>query len=220
MWSCWTALQYSPTAGLRALPPRPTRKRGSPPSRRSLTAAGGVAIRLATARRHIRLYQPPDRRGVPDREPRPSDSSPAGSRCCLFIRREALRRFGLLDPDFRDSWHIEFGAPIAANGWQNRLACDTYVAGAVAADADGGRAAEEAVSRRYPGISDQFDNDRRRDVAAPFRFAITARLMASSDLPVIVMVTHYIGGGVRRHIDEILTNGLPARHTCCCCAAG
>src|SRR6185437_6618988 len=43
-----------------------------------------------------------------------------------------------------------------------------------------------------------------RGAVNPFRFALTAELFRISKRPVILMVTHSLGGGVRRHI-ELLT---------------
>ncbi len=122
---------------------------------------------------------------------------PAASRLCMYIRREALRRFGLLDTGFGDDWHVEFSARAAANGWQNRLACDTFIAGAIASDADDDSATEAALSSLYPDAPNRLASHRRRDMAAPFRFAVTARLIATSDLPVIVMVYPLHGWGAR-----------------------
>ena len=41
---------------------------------------------------------------------------------------------------------------------------------------------------------------------APYRFAVTAALFRRMGLPVVVMLTHQLGGGVQRHIDELVAS--------------
>ena len=40
--------------------------------------------------------------------------------------------------------------------------------------------------------------------SAPYRFAVTAALFRASGLPVVLMLSHQLGGGVQRHIDELV----------------
>ena len=50
----------------------------------------------------------------------------------------------------------------------------------------------------------------------PFRFAVTAALFRQSKLPVILMVSHDLGGGIRRHIDSLVDAfGRVGAVSCC-----
>ena len=69
-----------------------------------------------------------------------------------------------------------------AAGWRHRVACDTFVL------------ANHAPGSLPPHLTD----------AIPFQFVVTAALFRQSELPVILMVTHPLGGGVRRHIDSLV----------------
>ena len=88
-----------------------------------------------------------------------------------------IRRAALLavrDFDTRD-----FCQRASAAGWRHRLACDTFV-----------------LCNGKPGVMPAD--------AIPFQFAATAALFRESRLPVILMITHGFGGGVRRHIDSLV----------------
>lgn len=97
---------------------------------------------------------------------------------CLYIRRSALPARGTFDARVSD-----FCTRATAAGWQHRLACDTFV---------------YKDKRSSPAR-----HDNARDVI-PFQFAVTAALFRQSGLPVILMISHNLGGGVRRHIDSLV----------------
>ncbi len=108
-------------------------------------------------------------------------SVPFSTDGCVYIRRDALRDVGLPDT-MRPNWLLDFCQRGAAKGWRHHVACDTFV--------------RCATGRPAPAVGE--------DPAAPFRFAVTAALFAASGLPVILMVTHAMGGGIGRHIDSII----------------
>jgi GT2 family glycosyltransferase len=131
---------------------------------------------------------------------------------CMYIRRKALRQVGLFDAErFTVGYGEEndFCLRATTAGWRHRIACDTFVyhKGSVSF---AGRMAELSARamtlllERYP--------DYQRDIAryvvlggiTPFRFALTAALFRESGLKVILMVSHGLGGGVRRHIDTLV----------------
>ncbi len=91
---------------------------------------------------------------------------------CAYIRRAALQATGAFCPDTAEQGN--FWQRSAAAGWRHVIACDIFVPGPT------GPAAEATVA---------------------FRFAVTAASFRRSRLPVILMVSHALGGGVRRHID-------------------
>ena len=131
---------------------------------------------------------------------------------CMYIRRKALQEVGAFDADrFAEGYGEENDFCLRASGlgWKHRLACDTFVyhKGSVSfgdrAKKLSGRAMQ-LILERYPAY--QRDIMRHVSLAAvvPFRFAVTAALFRQSKLPVILMISHGLGGGVRRHIDGLV----------------
>jgi GT2 family glycosyltransferase/glycosyltransferase involved in cell wall biosynthesis len=131
---------------------------------------------------------------------------------CMYIRRKALRQVGLFDAKrFKSGYGEENDFCLRASRlrWTHRIACDTFVyhQGSVSfaeqTKALTARAMKSLV-RRYPSY--------QRDIAYyvadgainPYRFALTAALFGQSGLPCILMVSHGLGGGVRRHIDSLM----------------
>ncbi len=105
---------------------------------------------------------------------------------CLYIRRTALLKVGAFASKPAKN---DFCQRAAAAGWRHRLACDTF------------------VSRGQPRLTTE--PDRRTAcvtpaAAIPFRFAATAALFRELKLPVILMISHSFGGGVRRHIGSLI----------------
>ncbi len=128
---------------------------------------------------------------------------------CMYIRRAALREVGAFDAKrFAAGYGEEndFCLRASALGWKHRIACDTFVyhKGSVSfGDRTAGLSVRAAtlILERYP----DYLRDVARHVTAgaiiPFRFAVTAGLFRRSKLPVILLIAHHLGGGVRRHID-------------------
>ena len=105
---------------------------------------------------------------------------------CLYISRAAVIAVG-------GSVDGDFGLRATAAGWRHRVACDTF------------------VFRDGPGSQSPRQSNRvlQRSVVepgavTPFRFAVTAALFREANLPVILMISHSFGGGVRRHIDSLV----------------
>ena len=131
---------------------------------------------------------------------------------CMYIRRKALKQAGLFDVErFTVGYGEEndFCLRSAALGWTHRIACDTFVyhKGSVSFAGRASELAERAMTllmERYPN----YQRDIARYVAlgdiAPYRFALTAALFRQSGMPVIMAVSHGLGGGVRRHIDTLV----------------
>ena len=134
---------------------------------------------------------------------------------CMYIRRAALDAVGGFDEAAFGRGYGEendFCLRAAAAGWEHRLACDTYVfhEGAVSFGAGSNAAAVRAqavLAARWPGYAEAVARHVRRDPATPFRFALTAALLAGAGLPVVLLVAHELGGGVRRHMDELVARG-------------
>ena len=62
----------------------------------------------------------------------------------------------------------------------------------------------QLILERYPDYSRDVARHVSLDAVAPFRFAVTAALFRQANLPVILMISHDLGGGVRRHIDTLV----------------
>jgi GT2 family glycosyltransferase/glycosyltransferase involved in cell wall biosynthesis len=132
---------------------------------------------------------------------------------CMYIRRAALNDVGLFDhKTFGHGYGEEndFCLRAVARGWRHMLACDTYVfhEGNVSFGPDAERRKQRSLAAlvaRYPDYPSLIDRHVRRDLAGPARFALTAALLRGSGKPSVLMVSHQLGGGVRRHIDELVT---------------
>jgi GT2 family glycosyltransferase/glycosyltransferase involved in cell wall biosynthesis len=131
---------------------------------------------------------------------------------CMYIRRKALREVGAFDEErFTIGYGEEndFCLRATARGWQHRIACDTFVyhKGSVSF----GNRIEKLTAlamtlllERYPDYQRTIARHVGLGAITPYRFAVTAGLFRQAKLPVIVMITHEMGGGVRRHIDMLV----------------
>ncbi|HTB47184.1 MAG TPA: glycosyltransferase [Acetobacteraceae bacterium] len=131
---------------------------------------------------------------------------------CMYIRRAALDEVGGFDAEAFGRGYGEendFCLRAAQRGWTHRLACDTFVyhEGSVSFGAGKDERLAEArdtLHRRYPNYARLVAQHVKADAIAPCRFAVTAALFRRMGLPVVLMLTHRLGGGVRRHIDELV----------------
>ena len=131
---------------------------------------------------------------------------------CMYIRRAALRDVGLFDAETFGRGYGEendFCLRATRRGWRHLLACDTFVfhAGKVSfrTDASSQHDHNQAVlARRWPDYRRIVEQHVRQDEAGPARFAVTSTLFRRAGRPVILLVSHALGGGVRRHIDELV----------------
>ena len=128
---------------------------------------------------------------------------------CMYIRRAALDAVGGFDAaTFGRGYGEEndFCLRAAATGWQHRLACDIFVyhEGAVSFGAaqPGWRRRMTVLAARWPAYPALVARHIRQDPATPARFAATAALLRGDGRPVVLLVGHGLGGGVRRHMDE------------------
>ena len=108
---------------------------------------------------------------------------------CLYIRRAALLALGGLGgkhPRRDDATAGDFHARATAAGWQHRVAYDIF------------------LPRNRPIAPTPSSQQPTPDNTVGFQFALTAALFLQSKLPVILMISHDFGGGVRRHIDSLV----------------
>jgi GT2 family glycosyltransferase len=131
---------------------------------------------------------------------------------CMYIRRAALDQIGGFDVDTFGRGYGEendFCMRAALRGWTHRLACDTFVyhEGAVSFGSGKDKLMAEAMdvlAIRYPRYARMIEQYVRTDAVGPYRFAVTAMLFRRMGLPVVLLLSHQLGGGVGRHIDELI----------------
>ncbi|HEX2941484.1 MAG TPA: glycosyltransferase [Rhodopila sp.] len=131
---------------------------------------------------------------------------------CMYIRRSALQEVGDFDAErFNQGYGEEndFCLRATAKGWTHRLACDTFVyhKGQVSFGSRRDTLSARAMAlilERFPDYEHIIARHVARGMVTPYRFAVTAALFRRSGWPVILMVTHGLGGGVRRHIDNLV----------------
>ena len=106
---------------------------------------------------------------------------------CIYIRRSALNT-----TPFTKKSHsgTDFFQRTTALGLQHRLACNLFV--------------QTNKKPRPTDVQSTCAQPTEVQSLAPLLFALTAAWLQQSDLPVILMVTHNFGGGVRRHIDSLV----------------
>jgi GT2 family glycosyltransferase/glycosyltransferase involved in cell wall biosynthesis len=151
-----------------------------------------IACRTANAGRHVDI--------------------PTSVGFCMFIARAALDDVGNFDATTFGLGYGEendFCMRATARGWRHLLACDTFVyhEGAVSFGEDSvvmASRAMDVLAARYPDYPRIIERHILLDAAAPYRFAVTAQLFRQCGLPNILMISHALGGGVQRHIDEFV----------------
>jgi GT2 family glycosyltransferase/glycosyltransferase involved in cell wall biosynthesis len=131
---------------------------------------------------------------------------------CMYVRRAALADIGSFDAEAFGRGYGEendFCLRATARGWRHLLACDIFVyhEGSVSFGTAPSAAAQHATTvlrERYLHYARLVAQHVKLDEAGPHRFAITMELFRRSNQPVILMLTHDLGGGVRRHIMELI----------------
>jgi GT2 family glycosyltransferase/glycosyltransferase involved in cell wall biosynthesis len=134
---------------------------------------------------------------------------------CMYIRRAALDEAGLFDEQTFGRGYGEendFCLRLSALGWTHHIACDTFVyhegGASFGAETDGRIIGAYALlMNRYPDYPGLIAHHVRESKNAPFRFAITMALFRGSGLPTVLLISHGLDGGVRRHIDDVVERG-------------
>ncbi len=139
---------------------------------------------------------------------------------CMYIRRQALREVGLFDADHFGLGYGEendFCLRASGLGWHHRIACDIFVyhAGAVSFSDRATKLMARAMQRlrtRFPNYERLVAAHVFLDAIGPARFAVTASVFRQSGLPVILLVSHHLGGGIKRHIEQLVTRFAGQAH--------
>ena len=129
---------------------------------------------------------------------------------CMYLRRDALDAVGPFDAKAFGRGYgeeVDFCRRAHALGKRSLLACDVFVfhQGEVSFGADNSHAAraKKILAKRYPSYEAEVARFVRLDPIGPARFALTASLFRASGLPGVLLVSHGLGGGVRRHLGEL-----------------
>ncbi len=144
---------------------------------------------------------------------------------CMYIRRAALDEVGGFDAEAFGRGYGEendFCMRAAQRGWTHRLACDTFVyhAGAVSFGSSKDRRiaeAQDTLARRHPLYARIVAEHVKTGAVAPYRFAVTAGLFRRMGLPVVLMLSHQMGGGSAAAYRR--TGRAPRRPRQCAAAA-
>ena len=136
----------------------------------------------------------------------------------MYIRRAALDEVGTFDAaTFGRGYGEEndFCLRATARGWTHRLACDTFVyhEGEVSFGTQAPELSQawQLLTERYPAYAGQVALHVQADAVGPARMALTIALFLRSGLPCLLMVSHQLGGGVKRHVDALAARLIGTR---------
>jgi GT2 family glycosyltransferase/glycosyltransferase involved in cell wall biosynthesis len=132
---------------------------------------------------------------------------------CMYIKRACLVDVGSFDEiTFGRGYGEEndFCMRATQRGWRHMLAADTFVfhVGEISfaeSAAQGKAVAMNTLRAKYPDYEKLIADFVQRDPARPFRLAATAGQYRFSGKPVILLISHNLGGGTERHIQELQT---------------
>ncbi len=142
-----------------------------------------------------------------------SPTAPTTVGFCMYIRRAALDEAGPFDAKTFGKGYGEendFCLRSAALGWRHHIACDTFVrheGGAsfgAAADTGITRALRDPDRRGIPTTRRASLSSSTMPSTEPFRFAATMALFRASGLPTVLVLSHDLEGGVRRHVHDVV----------------
>ena len=142
-----------------------------------------------------------------------SVTTPLGRGPCVFFRRACLDAVGTFDSGpLGGDYGVEqdFCLRASGAGFRHALAADVYVwhRGATAfgsAEAQELAArAEKALDKLYPHYPTQRAEFAARDPARTFRRRVDLLRLAESPRQLLLFIVHGWGGGVRRHVDDLI----------------
>lgn len=147
------------------------------------------------------------------REPRyPCVEAPTGVGFCMYIRRQALTAVGDFDQDTFGRGYGEendFCQRAIKAGYRNLISPNVYAyhQGGVSFGEEKHALIERAckiIDQRYPSYHSDVQNFIAKDELRKPRIYRMVQLIASSELPKILHISHGTGGGVEQHIEELV----------------
>jgi GT2 family glycosyltransferase/glycosyltransferase involved in cell wall biosynthesis len=130
---------------------------------------------------------------------------------CMYIRRECLNQVGTFRAEIFGKGYGEendFCLRASNKGWSHVLAADVFVyhAGETSFGAEAEtrrRAGVETLQRLYPEYNRMIADHLRSDPAKPYRIAVSAWRMRQAGRPVILHISHRLGGGVEQYVGDL-----------------
>lgn len=130
---------------------------------------------------------------------------------CMYIRRDCLTEVGLFDAAAFGKGYGEendFCMRAAAIGWKHVLACDTFVyhtgETSFGKNSNHRTTAWEVLIKRHPDYPELVQRHIQADKAASARWAVAGALYKAASKPVILLITHNLGGGVDKHVKNLI----------------
>jgi len=136
---------------------------------------------------------------------------PTGVGCCMYLRRDCLDAVGYFDEQTFGRGYGEendWCQRAERAGWRNlHLAnCFVYHAGGVSFGAEQQQRVDRAqalLAEKHPRYADDVAGFLAADPAREKRGRALLALIAASELPKILMISHKLGGGAQQHVDEL-----------------
>ncbi len=138
-------------------------------------------------------------------------SIPTAVGFCMYIRRDCLNDTGNFRPELFGKGYGEendFCLRATDKGWSHVLAADVFVyhAGATSFASESAprrHAAMKTLRRLYPKYERTIADHLQNDPTKPYRIAVSAARMRQSGKPVILAISHDLGGGVEQYVTEL-----------------
>ena len=127
---------------------------------------------------------------------------------CVYVRRECLNAIGAFsagphDPDC--GVIVDFSLRASSAGFRHVLAADCYIwRERVEASPEAIERSWASLDKRYPHLRSARSEIAHRDPARPFARRVDLLRLAESRRPLILFIAHAWGGGIRRHMNELI----------------
>jgi FkbM family methyltransferase len=141
----------------------------------------------------------------------PNEETPTGVGFCMYVKNECLANVGNLDEEHFGRGYGEetdFCQRALKKGWKNIITPNIYVEhrGSVSfLDEKNPRLenARKQMDAKHPNYAKSAGNFLQKDPLKLARLARLTRLLKDSDRPVVLLISHNLGGGTQQHIDEL-----------------
>ena len=136
---------------------------------------------------------------------------PTAVGCCMYIRRDCLNAVGFFDAETFGRGYGEendFCQRAIKLGWRHILATNVFIyhAGGISFGDEQQALQQRALSilkKRYPHYEIDVQKFIIEDPPATIRNAVLVNLITQKHKPIILFVSHGMGGGVKQHVQEL-----------------
>jgi GT2 family glycosyltransferase/glycosyltransferase involved in cell wall biosynthesis len=130
---------------------------------------------------------------------------------CMYIKRNCLKEVGLFDEEAFGKGYGEendFCLRAVNKGWKHILATDIFVFHKGEVSFSSSAISKKAIAlkviqKRYPSYEKTISSHIALHSAQPYRLAATAARYRLSEKSVVLFITHTLGGGTERHVQEL-----------------